>query len=176
MILVKGIRTIKLIQALLSSNISLSSENYHWRLSPSRRPESEWILSICLESSFLSLNFDSQYGQETWPSVDIQGYYVCPLHLSWSLWIILYLQHKVGMKKNFKKLYRLQVIKWPWIRPFGLAIWDHHLYLSSIPLGDHLACGTSLDVPCVFHYQFVVYIHHISSGITFATYREMVEF
>ena len=109
MILVKGIRTIKLIQTVLSSNISLSSENYHWRLSPSRRPESEWILSICLESSFLSLNFDSQYGQETWPSVDIQEYYVCPLHLSCSLCIILYLKHKVGIKTKLRNYiaYRL---------------------------------------------------------------------
>jgi hypothetical protein len=82
----------------------------------------------------------------------------------------------LASKQYFKKLYRLQVIKWPWIRPFGLATWDHHLCLSSIRLSDHLACGTSLDVPCVFHYQFVVYIRHISSGITFATYRERVEF
>ena len=92
-----------MVQTFLSSNISLSSGDYHCRLSPSRRPESEWILSICLESSFLSLNFDSQYGQETWPSVDIQGCYVCPLHLSWSLWIISYLQWRVlASKENLR--------------------------------------------------------------------------
>jgi hypothetical protein len=105
MIPVKGIRIRKLIQTLLSSNINLPSGNYHCRLSPSRRPESEWILSICLESSFLSLNFDSQYGQETWLSVDIQGYFACVLHLSWSLWIILYLRWRFWHQNKILRNY-----------------------------------------------------------------------
>src|SRR6476660_991634 len=50
----------------LLSDLRIWHFYFHCLLSPSNSPESPCILSICLDNSSLLLNFDAQYGHETW--------------------------------------------------------------------------------------------------------------